>query len=56
LHAPAQRLIEQLGRKFFRTARPSPVFKPIAAGGNEIKLNALDDPDLEPIGKGIGSA
>ena len=29
--------------------------KAIEAGGNAIKLKALDDPDLEPIWKGIGS-
>jgi hypothetical protein len=27
----------------------------IEAGGDTIKLKALDDPDLEPIWKGIGS-
>jgi tetratricopeptide (TPR) repeat protein len=29
--------------------------KAIEAGGNEIKLRALDDPDLEPLWKNIGN-
>jgi hypothetical protein len=29
--------------------------KAIEEGGNEIKLRALDDPDLEPLWKDIGS-
>jgi hypothetical protein len=29
--------------------------KAIEAGGNEIKLRALDDPDLQPLWKNIGS-
>ena len=29
--------------------------KAIDAGGDKIKLRALDDPDLEPIWKGIGN-
>jgi hypothetical protein len=29
--------------------------KAVEAGGKEIKLRALDDPDLEPLWKDIGS-
>ena len=42
------------GLKLLDEAR-SWLAKAIEAVGNAIKLKALDDPDLEPIWKGIGS-